>query len=288
MGRLTGLTRCVCAVVIGLALAGCGETKDASSDSSSTQAAPETTASSDPGEGQTFDQSNYPLVSSDPNSYKGANVEIVGKVFGDAERDADGTYFQMYADAKNSEGNTIVAIADPAMQLADGDYVKVSGTIRGEYTGQNAFGGDVRAVQIVADTVVKTTAMAAASPAVATLGKATFTQSGITVTVPKVEFADDETRVFVAVINRSAAAVSIYGSSVKAVSGGVQVESTYSSDGYPELASDIDPGAKSTGVIVFPKMNPHAALRLTFEGYSDDSNIGDYGSVSWVFTWAAS
>lgn len=284
-GMAMRIVRCGCAVLIGLALVGCGGTKNGER---AAPAEPATTTTSDPGEGQTVGQSEYPLVVADPESYKGAAVEIVGKVFSDVERDSAGTYFQMYADPKSSGANTIVGIADPAFQVADGDYVRVSGTIQGKYTGQNAFGGDVSAVEIRADSVAKTTALASASPAVATLGRATYTQFAITLTVPKVEFAADETRIFVTTINRSTSPISLFGSSVKAVSGGVQVESTYTPDEYPQLASDIDPGARSSGVIVFPKMNPHAALRLTFEGYSDNSDIGDYGSLKWIFTWAAS
>jgi hypothetical protein len=83
-------------------------------------------------------------------------------------------------------------------------------------------------------------------------------QAVIRVSVTKVEFAASETRVFVSVRNNSTSNVSVYASSMKAVQEGRQFDPSYSSD-YPELSSDIVPGASSSGVVVFPKMKPTGA-----------------------------
>jgi hypothetical protein len=103
--------------------------------------------------------------------------------------------------------------------------------------------------------------------------------------VQKVEFAEDETRVFLAVKNGSSAQFNFYGSSGKAVQGGRQYESTYSGTDYPELSSDLVPGVFTSGVVVFPKMRPNAGLDLYFEGSSENYAVGDYGTLSWRFRW---
>jgi hypothetical protein len=64
----------------------------------------------------------------------------------------------------------------------------------------------------------------------------------------------------------------LYASSGKAVSGSRPYESTFSLADYPQVSSDIAPGAFTTGVVVFSAMNEKASLRLIFEGYSDDSD----------------
>ena len=43
-------------------------------------------------------------------------------------------------DANNDENNTLVAYADPSFQIAEGEYVHVSGTVKGNYSGKNALG----------------------------------------------------------------------------------------------------------------------------------------------------
>lgn len=274
----------VFAALIVVSGAGCGGAAKSGSPQAAPTTTPQATTTASPGQGMTFTRANYAELVSDPNSYKGAQVVIVGKVF-DVQQDAKGTYFQMWADPKNDNWNTLVAVADPTLQLKEGDYVRVAGAVKQNYTGKNAFGAEVSAPVIVASGVTPTTALAAASPAIATDGRASYTVSGITTTVRKVEFAADETRVYVTVVNNSDAPFNLYTSSVRAVSGGVQVDSTYTGDGYPELADSIDSGARSSGVIVFDHMDPSAPLKLTFEGYSEDSNIGDYGSVKFWFTW---
>jgi hypothetical protein len=265
-----------------LAFTSCGG--DSESSSSSTAAETSTEAEGVPGsESVTFTLANWDLLASSPEDYKGARVNVVGKVFTAPERDEGAVYFQMYADPKNSEWNTIVAYPDSSLRVRQDDFVRVKGEVTGGYTGENAFGGEVTAPTITADTVSVVDATAAASPATTTLGRATSTQHGITLLVRKVELADDETRVFLKIRNASSSKFSFYGSSGKAVQRGRQFESEYNSD-YPELSTDLLPGASTSGVIVFPPLDPKG-LTLHLEGSSDNYEIGDYGSLTWRFTW---
>jgi len=266
-------------VAVLLGVAGCGGSGSSSKSDTSARTATEAAESS-----EHFTRSNWDILNGDPEGYKGASVDIVGQVFLPPERDKDGVYFQMYADPKNAEWNTVVGYGDPAFRVKEDDFVRIQGTVAGKLEGENAFGANLTVPVVRADSIKMVDATAAASPAIKTLPRQRQSQAGITVTVQKVEFAEDETRVFVAVKNGSSAKFSMYESEAKAVQRGRQYESTYSGD-YPELSSDLLPGAYTSGVVVFPKIRPNAGLDLHLEGSSDDYNVGDYGTLTWRFHW---
>ena len=89
---------------------------------------------------------------------------------------------------------------------------------------------------------------------------------------------------FLALKNNSASEFTMYSSSGKAVSGTRQYDSEYSGD-YPSMSDSVLPGAFTTGVIVFPKMDPDKPLQLRFEGSSDNYEVGDFGTLNFAFRW---
>jgi hypothetical protein len=185
---------------------------------------------------------------------------------------------------RRTEQNTIVGYGDPTFQVAEQDYVRVTGTVHDKFEGENAFGAKLTVPVVNADTLEVVDASAAASAAHTTYGPASFTQGGIRMTVTKIEAASDETRVYVSLRNQSASDFSFYGSSGKLVANGRSIKSSYSGD-YDEPASDIPPDSRTSGVILFEGVPQDAALRLILEGYSENSDVGDYGSLTWTFTW---
>lgn len=187
----------------------------------------------------------------------------------DVQRQSDEVDFQMWADPKNSDWNTIVAYADPNLRVAAADYVRVIGTVKGKFKGKNAFGAEVTAPTIIADSIRHVSALAAASRAGYSDGRASYKQSGIRVRVQRLDFAADETRALVFVNNNSKAGFSLYDSSAKLVVGGRQYDSTYGGEGYPGLSSDLTSGARTSGVILFPPIpNYRAPTVLHLEGSS--------------------
>lgn len=272
-------------MVLTMAAVGCGTDMAAESSETSTQATETSTQAVESDDSyESFDRSNWDILASDPDAHKGANVDFVGRVFS-VERDKDGVYLQVWQDPENSENNTIVGYEDSGFRVAEDDYVRVTGTVKGAYKGENAFGAELTVPAIVADTLRVVPATAAAPPALSTYGKATYTQEGITVTIRKVEFAESETRVFVTVHNASGYNASVYDSSMKAVQRGRQYDPTFSTADYPEISTDLLAGASTSGVVVFPKMNPNANLKLVVEVNSDDTSAGDYGTLTYIFTW---
>lgn len=98
------------------------------------------------------------------------------------------------------------------------------------------------------------------------------------------EFADSETRVFVTIDNSSGADFNFYAFSTKALQGRKQFEHEFTTD-YPEVPSEIADGALVSGVILYPVMDSTGPLKLIMEGSSENSDIGEYGSLRWTFEW---
>jgi hypothetical protein len=103
--------------------------------------------------GKTFTKDNYAELATDPGSFKGASVDVVGRVLKNPEVKNNETSFQMFADPENSDWNTLVHTDAPPSGLTRSDYVRVKGTVQGARTGQNAFGADIKATEVKADSV---------------------------------------------------------------------------------------------------------------------------------------
>jgi hypothetical protein len=239
--------------------------------------------SSEPESTESFTNETWGTVVSDPASHEGATVELVGRVFG-VQRDEDGTYMQVWMDPKNSEQNTIVGHKQPDFQVAEEDYVRVKGTVGEEFEGENLFGAELTVPTVLASSVEVVDATAAAGPAHTTYPPATQAMGGVRMTVSKIEAAADETRVYVAVNNQSAADFSFHSFSSKLVANGRAVKTSFNTT-YEEPASDVPAHSRTSGVIVFNPIPDDARLRLELEGYSENSDVGNYGSLSWTFAW---
>ncbi|HVI39310.1 MAG TPA: hypothetical protein VM577_01505, partial [Anaerovoracaceae bacterium] len=149
---------------------------------------------------------------SDPDAFEGREVTLTGVVFAQVERDDEAVYFQMNQDIENYDNNTVVAYQDPGFELSDGDYVRLTGIVKGAFEGENAFGGTVTAPQILADKCEVVDYKEAVVPTVKEITvDQTHDQYGYLVTVEKVELAEKETRVYVNVTNNGGSNFSLYG-----------------------------------------------------------------------------
>lgn len=277
-----GGVRAILAVSVLIALTtlvGCGSSGGEASQATESrqvaeavEASDTTPTSAEESSGEKFTRENWAKLVADPDGFEGARVDVVGRVLGAPEQDEDGTYFQMYADPKNYEWSTIVAVEDPDLILADGDYVHVIGTVKGQIEGENAFGVTVTAVAVVADTVEVVDAVALSGPPLrtATLGQS-IDQHGVVVAVEKVEFGPDETRVYVTVTNNATEKASFYDFNAKATQGQTQYDAEYSE--YPGVQSELLPGIVSSGIVLFPAMDPQQATTLYLEARSEDYEL---------------
>lgn len=212
-------------------------------------------------------------VFSDPDKFKDKYIKLKGQVFNVEEN--DGTYsLQVWYDVKNFEKDFIV---DTDQKFEEDDYISIDGWITGSFTGESAVGGEVTCPRIQAVSAEETNYIDVAAPTVEekTVNK-TSSQYGVDVTIEKIEFAKDETRVYVKVKNGSKDAINLYAASdAKAIQDGKQIglnEDVYLGD-YDELQDEISVGASDTGIILFEKIDSDKPFRLEISAYSDDYDI---------------
>jgi len=222
-----------------------------------------------------LDNKNIDLLFSNPKEYKGANIEFTGRVFVKPERDKNSVYLQVFSDPKNSEGNIAVSYNDPNLPVDTDSYVKISGVVKGEMKGTNVFGATLSIPMVEAQSIEIVDYITAVSPTLETINvDSEINQHGLIVALNKIEFAEDETRVYLKVKNNSNDSVSIWKHSAKVVQGNKQFECEYNflAD-YPEIQNDLLPGVESEGIIPFPPMDPEQSLRFTIEGSCDDYTL---------------
>lgn len=218
---------------------------------------------------------------SDPDSYKGAMVELTGRVFSDPEYDSKGIYFQMWGDPEQASRNTYVFLPDSQMELKSDDYVKVKGKVKGAFEGTNMMGGKVVAAGIIADSVERSSYKDVIAPTVktATPKVGTIEQLGYEITVNTVELAQKETRAYITVKNNGHANLSVYVFNMILVQNNQQYSSISNFEaGYPEIQTDLRPGVVSEGVAVFPAIDMNAPFQIIMEAHSDnwDEQLDEY------------
>lgn len=222
-----------------------------------------------------IDDSAFDNIYNDTDPYRGKFVKFGGVVFGEPEQDGTRVMFQVWADAKNLEKNTII-LYDGDLDVKADDLVNITGYIAGTMDFENAFGGQLSAPVIIATELEKGTYAQIVAPATKTtsFSDQSINQHGYTISVDKVEFAEDETRLYVTAENNAAADLSLYTySSAVIIQDGKQYEyeSNYQAD-YEELQSDIKPGVKSSGILTFPKIEP-TDFQFIIDGHSNDWDI---------------
>lgn len=274
------LALCV-SLTLAFSLTACGGTATTTSGSGSQSQEPsETSSNSSTMAPESLSGREVKQMYSDPESYIGSLVQLTGRVFGSVEYDSDGMYFQMWADPQNSDLNTIVGYRDSELELEDGDYVKLYGEVADVFEGENMMGGTIIAPAIVAYKVEIVSYKDAVMPTIATAiaNTPTMEQYGYSVTVQNIELAEQETRVYISIQNNGANEFTLYDFNALLIQDSTQYETqrNYEAD-YPEHQSDIRPGIKTEGVLVFPAIN-QGPFQLIMEARSSDwdEDIQDY------------
>ncbi len=251
---------------------GSGLTSDYSYSSSSS--GPQTVEPAAPVPEGALTEEEISQLYSDPSAFAGRPIVLTGIVFTSPETDEENIYFQMFSDISNYDGNTVVAYADPDFELEEDCYVRVVGTVGEVFEGESMTGAPLKIPTVIASSVEVISYMDAAAPTIkeVMIGQ-TQTQAGYSVTVDKVEFAKTETRVYVTVINNSKDPFHLYSFNAKLIQNNSQYEETQNYDAdYPEIESELLPGATTTGIIVFEPLEQQN-FKLYLEGYSDDYSI---------------
>ncbi len=216
---------------------------------------------------------DFDLVYSNPDSYKGDEVEFYGKIFTDVERDENGTYMQIFSNEDGTDNNVLVAIGDPNLNVEYDDIVYVRGMVKGAEKAENAFGAELILPLINASKVEVVDYSTAFSPALKTIEvNEEQNQSGYKLTLIKVEIAKNETRAFLKIENASDDILSFYSfnSVLTQESNQIEQEDNWGAN-YPEISSEIQPGIIQEGIVTFGAVDLDGEeLNIIFEGHSDD------------------
>lgn len=219
-------------------------------------------------------------LTSDPGAYKCKTVTLSGKVF-NVDKDGGDTAWQVWTNSKDSKNNVILYYSGSS-DISEDDYVKFTGQVGGVFDGKNAFNGDVSAPVIKVSSIQKASRDEVVEPALKTImPNKSKTIQGVTVTLSKIEFAANETRLYIHVKNDSSATATIYDFDTKIVQSGSQVQTKYifDSDDSSELPSDILAHTSEKGKMYFEKADSTNPLRVILQGMSED----DYQDLNYTF-----
>lgn len=203
-------------------------------------------------------------------SFQGREATVAGKVFNTDQ--GDGVYvYQIYTDPKNFSGNTIVYYRGDNPQIGSDAFIRATGTIQENFEGENALGGTVTATCLEATSIEEVSYADAVSPALKTIEPGvTSEQNGYSITVNKIEFAADETRVYVTLVNNGAGRLTVYEHNAIILQDGRQynVQQNYAAN-YPGISNELAIGATMEGIICFPKVE-ETGMQIQLQGHSDN------------------
>lgn len=222
-------------------------------------------------------ESDIANLFSDPDNYKGKYVKLSGKIFNGPDTAENYVAYQAWHDIQNSTNDFVFGMENPEEDFNVDDYVIVDGKITGTFEGENAFGTTIECPQIDAISIEKQSYMEAVVPTIKELTpeNAISEQNGISLKVDKVEFAEQETRVYLTESNASTDTFGFNVYDIKITQNGQQISQDASSSSryegeYSELPYEILPNASSSGVLVFPAIDSSASFQIYADGYSDN------------------
>lgn len=216
-----------------------------------------------------IEKTDFADLYSNPDKFKGQRIDFTGKVFS-VEIDGDNTYLQIWQDPVNFNNNTVVTFAKK-IDVAEDDYISISGIVAGKFSGTNSFGGKVTAPQISARNYEIIDYIRAVAPTTSTItvDKA-INQHELIITLQKIEFSDLETRAYIKINNNTPDQASFYSFNSMIIQGNSQFEEQTNYE-YEDIPSTIMPGVEVSGIVVFPKIIQSAgALNIQFESRTDD------------------
>ncbi|WP_231272604.1 DUF4352 domain-containing protein [Clostridium botulinum] len=250
----------ICSTLMLVALVGCGSAKESTSNKNAKQ----------------LNKAEFEQMYSDVNKFKGDKVDFFAKVFINPEKDAKGICFQCYAN-NNDKLNTVVGANDAKLDIKEGDIVHVVGTVKDKFEGENALGGKIAAPVIAADKVEKTDYAKAFAPAIKTIKvDKEINQNGYIIKLNSIEIAEKETRVNLTINNNTKNKINFYAFNSKLTQGSKQVpegEKNFDAK-YKEIQSEIMPGVKEDGVVLFKAIDQKGdTLKFNFEGSSENYEL---------------
>lgn len=227
-----------------------------------------------------LEESEIKGLFTNPDEYKGKYVKLSGQLLDAPEKDGDTVALQAWYDVVNYDQSFIV-YTDSAEGIESQDYVWIDGKIDGAFSGENVFGAEIECPLIVDAKVTKGSYLEIVTPTIAEISPAVSQdQNGIVVTVDKVEYAKDETRLYVTINNGTDYNYSCGVYSAKLIVNDKQIDindasqTLYNSPELTELSYEVMAGTSSSGTIIFPAIEQNTPFQFVLpDSYSDNYDL---------------
>ena len=259
----------VLASMLSVSMAACGESENTD------------TAQSEP---EYVDNIN--AVASDPDAYAGKYIKFSGitSVIDESDEAYD---LQIYLD---TDYNTSVLVNVPKELISDpitsDEYVNIDAEIAGAYTGETIIGVETTWAMLNAIGIEETSYMEAFAPTIKELTPGiSAEQNGFSVTADKIEYADEETRVYLTITNNSEYTTSYSVYDIRLIQNGTQIEQDQSAESsylgnYPQLSYDVTSGASTSGIIVFPTIDQTKNFQIIIPDIYSDNYELDFSDMT--------
>ena len=201
--------------------------------------------------------------------YLGYHVSIKGIVFQVLGNSKDTKDVHVWLAPETSDKNVIIQYDNDA-EINSGDYITCSGYIKSVSKFKNDFDTEIITPIIYSSDIKKISYIEAMRPTLKSveLSNTIKEQYNYSISVDKVEFAAEETRLYLTVTNNGSADFTIYEDMATIVQDGKQYDTQYNREGnYEEVSHNIVVGAKSSGIITFPAIE-QKDFKFIIEAYS--------------------
>ena len=238
-----------------------------------------------PGAGKQLSNADWPQVVDNPDAYRGATVDLVGRV-STVQKSRDGQFrgIHVYADATNSQLETTI-ITRASLPLLPDDYVRARGVLEGTLQSGSTAGIELRGPVVIASLLRPATFVDAASPARQRLRAKPYTVYNVTLTPYRIDFAADETRVFLRIKNATDYTIHYNATQSYLLNDGIRIR-PHPHRSYPQMPADLFPGSTATGVTTFRATTPGTVFKFVTRFSSDDIKVGNVGvTTPIIWTW---
>ncbi|MCY3783786.1 MAG: hypothetical protein OXG79_08380 [Chloroflexi bacterium] len=228
---------------------------------------------------------DWVVAHSDAAEVVGREVELRGWVFDVADLpESNETAFLVWVDFDNDELPTAFVIQGVPPELEANAFVVVRGVVEGSepHTYPDGREALIPRVRVTALTITDRLGI---RPAVwvVDVGQ-TLTQVDIRVTLERIEFAAEETRLLFAVENRSDETISAIGTGVRVQRGEVEFRAVFpTGHGVPPPRGRVESGAVERGWFQFPPLDRVGPpLVIIWDGAHPDAPVQRYRPWQWV------
>jgi hypothetical protein len=228
---------------------------------------------------------DWPLVHADAEEIDGRQVELRGRVFRASEpSNTNEVAFLVWVDFDNDRLPTAFVVRGPPTVLTTETFVEARGVVEGRELYGYPDGREV-VVPRIRVTALTVTDRLGIRPAIQVVGIGQpLTQLGIQVTLERIEFAMEETRLLFTIENRRDETVNAIGTRLAVRQGEAEYRAVFPiGNGVPPPRGRVEAGAIQSGWFQFPPLDRKGPrLVITWRGVRAESIALRFQPWQWV------